>query len=57
MIDQQAYTRAADDLFLVASGLFLLLIPLVWLTKRPARVVAGGPSKAPAADPAAGGAH
>jgi DHA2 family multidrug resistance protein len=58
MIDQQAYTRAADDLFLVASVLFLLLIPLVWFTKRPARPGGGGPSKAPAVDPAAaGGAH
>ena len=34
-IDQQAYTRAADDIFLVSSGLFLALIGLVWLTRRP----------------------
>ena len=49
LIDQQAYTRAADDIFIGSAGLFLVLICLIWLTKRPAR---GG---AAAAD--AGGAH
>jgi DHA2 family multidrug resistance protein len=34
-IDQQAFTRAADDIFLVSSWLFLGLIGLVWLTRRP----------------------
>ncbi|MEY8879768.1 MAG: DHA2 family efflux MFS transporter permease subunit [Leptothrix sp. (in: b-proteobacteria)] len=46
LIDQQAFTRAADDIFLVSAGLFLLLIGMVWLTRRPARraapVDAGG---------------
>jgi DHA2 family multidrug resistance protein len=51
-IDQQAYTRAADDLFLVSSLLFLLLIPLVWLTRRPPPPAARG-----AAPAGAGGAH
>ena len=35
MIDQQAFTRAADDIFLGSSFVFLLLISLIWLTKRP----------------------
>ncbi len=48
-IDQQAYTRAADDIFLVSAWMFLGLIVLVWFTARPPRF--GGA----AAD--AGGAH
>jgi DHA2 family multidrug resistance protein len=51
LVSQQAYTRAADDVFLVSAAVFLLLIPLVWLTRRPARSGRGGG----AAD--AGGAH
>ena len=50
MIDQQAYTRAADDIFLASAFLFILLIGAVWLTKRPARVAGGGAG-------AASGAH
>ena len=46
-IDQQAFTRAADDIFLGSALLFALLIAVVWLT-RPAR------SSAPVD---AGGAH
>ncbi|HEX5684960.1 MAG TPA: DHA2 family efflux MFS transporter permease subunit [Ideonella sp.] len=49
MIDQQAYTRAADDIFYGSALLFLLLIGLIWFTKRPPRL--GGAT----AD--AGGAH
>ena len=49
MIDQQAYTRAADDIFLASALIFIGLIGLVWLTRRPPRL--GGP----AAD--SGGAH
>jgi len=48
LIDQQAFTRAADDIFLGSSYLFLLLIGLIWITKRPT-------PGAGAAD--AGGAH
>jgi DHA2 family multidrug resistance protein len=33
LIDQQAFTRAADDVFLASAVLFLLLIPLVWMAK------------------------
>ena len=44
-IDQQAFARAADDIFLGSAVLFLALIALVWLA-RPARsgavVDAGG---------------
>ena len=49
LADQQAFTMAATDLFYLSAALFLLLIPLVWLT----RVQRSG---AGAAD-AAAGAH
>jgi hypothetical protein len=39
MIDQQAFTRAADDVFFGSAFLFLVLIGLVWFT-RPARAPA-----------------
>ena len=47
MIDQQAYTMAATDLFLLSAALFIALLVFVWLT-RPT-IGAGGA--------AAGGAH
>ena len=47
LIDQQAFTMAADDVFLMSAWLFLALIPLLWLAK-PAK---GGASVD------AGGAH
>ncbi|HEY9029031.1 MAG TPA: DHA2 family efflux MFS transporter permease subunit [Burkholderiaceae bacterium] len=47
IIDQQAFTRAADDIFLGSALLFSLLIAVVWLA-RPART--SGPVDA-------GGAH
>ncbi len=47
MIDQQAFTRAADDVFFASAFLFLLLIGLIWFAK-PTR--AGAPADA-------GGAH
>jgi DHA2 family multidrug resistance protein len=37
LIDQQAFTRAADDVFLISSLMFLLLIGVVWFTKRPVK--------------------
>jgi DHA2 family multidrug resistance protein len=37
-VDLQAYTRAVDDIFLASAGCFLLLIGLIWFTRRPARV-------------------
>ncbi|UUX95807.1 DHA2 family efflux MFS transporter permease subunit [Aquabacterium sp. J223] len=45
LVDQQAFTRAVDDVFFGSAVLFLLLIGLVWFTRRPARgaaVDAGG---------------
>ena len=50
LIDQQAYTRAADDIFLASAFLFLTLIATIWLTDRPAPVAAGAVADA-------GGAH
>ena len=50
MIDQQAFTRAADDIFLGSAGIFVLLIGSLWLTRRPA------PHHGPASADA-GGAH
>ena len=34
LADQQAFTMAATDLFWLSAALFVLLIPLVWLTQR-----------------------
>ena len=50
LIDQQAYTRAADDIFLASAGIFVLLIASIWFTRRPAPQRGGS-----AVD--AGGAH
>jgi DHA2 family multidrug resistance protein len=33
MIDAQSYTLAADELFYVAAGIFILLIAVIWLAK------------------------
>jgi DHA2 family multidrug resistance protein len=33
MVDQQAYTLAVNDLFLLSAGIFLLLVGTLWLTK------------------------
>jgi DHA2 family multidrug resistance protein len=49
MIDQQAATLAANDVFYASAVIFVLLIPLVWLS-RPAKGGAG-------ASEAAAGAH
>ncbi len=49
LIDQQAFMLAANDVFYASAILFLLLIPLVWVT-RPQKATAGS------AD-AAAGAH
>jgi DHA2 family multidrug resistance protein len=50
LIDQQAFTRAADDIFLASAGIFLVLIASIWLTRRPAPHRGGAPADA-------GGAH
>jgi DHA2 family multidrug resistance protein len=51
LVDVQAFTRAADDVFYVSSAVFLLLIVTIWFTKRPPKL-AHGPGPADA-----GGAH
>ena len=48
MVDQQAFMLAANDIFYLSAVLFLLLIPLVWLTR---------PQAAQGAGDAAAGAH
>ena len=50
-IDQQAFTRAADDIFYASAVIFVTLIGLVWLTRRPA------PMAGPGAGPRTDGAH
>ena len=43
MIDQQAYTLAATDLFYLSSVLFVVLIAVIWFAKpRPGGAGAGG---------------
>ncbi|MGP1628784.1 MAG: DHA2 family efflux MFS transporter permease subunit [Giesbergeria sp.] len=46
LIDQQAFTRAADDIFIGSAGLFLLLIGLIWFTRRPSQGAAGSDAAA-----------
>jgi DHA2 family multidrug resistance protein len=50
LVDVQAFTKAADDIFIASAVTFLFLIFTIWFTKRPPRIAGG-----PAAD--AGGAH
>jgi DHA2 family multidrug resistance protein len=50
IVTQQAFMLAAADIFYLSAGLFLLLIPLVWLT-HPQKSAGGG------AMDAAAGAH
>jgi DHA2 family multidrug resistance protein len=42
LMDQQAYTRAADDIFLASAAVFLLLIGMIWFTRRPGKAPATG---------------
>ena len=35
MINAQAYVLSADDIFYASAIIFLLLIPLLWLTRPP----------------------
>jgi DHA2 family multidrug resistance protein len=44
MIDIQAFTWAADDIFIASAVTFLLLIFTIWFTKRPAKIPGGGPA-------------
>ncbi len=43
LIDQQAYTRAADDIFAASAWIFLALIGLIWFTRRPVRTSGAAP--------------
>ncbi len=47
LVDQQAYTLAANDIFFASAAIFVLLVGLVWLTQR----------RQPVAGAQAGGAH
>ena len=51
LIDVQAFTWAADDIFIGSAVMFLFLIFTIWFTRRPPKIAGGGS----AAD--AGGAH
>jgi len=51
LVDVQAFTKAADDIFIASAVTFLFLIFTIWFTKRPPKIAGG----AGAAD--AGGAH
>jgi DHA2 family multidrug resistance protein len=42
LIDVQAFTRAADDVFFASSAMFLMLIATIWFTKRPPKLAQGG---------------
>lgn len=49
LVDQQSYMLGANDVFFASALIFLLLIPVVWLSH---------PKRAPAAgDPVDAGAH
>jgi DHA2 family multidrug resistance protein len=45
LVDQQAFMLAANDIFYVSALIFLVLIPLVWLSQ-PQRSAAGGDAHA-----------
>ena len=42
MVDQQAYTMAVTDIFLLSAVLFVCLLMLVWMTRPQMGTVAGG---------------
>jgi len=50
LIDQQAFMLAANDVFIASAGIFILLIPLVWLARKQ-------PTAGSGASDAAAGAH
>jgi len=50
LIDQQAFMLAANDVFMASAGIFILLIPLVWLARKQ-------PTAGSGASDAAAGAH
>ncbi|MBV8605291.1 MAG: DHA2 family efflux MFS transporter permease subunit [Pelomonas sp.] len=42
LVDQQAFTWAATDMFYASALLFLVLVVTIWFTKRPPKLAAGG---------------
>ena len=52
LVDVQAFTWAADDIFIGSAITFLFLIITIWFTRRPPKIAGGG---GPSVD--AGGAH
>jgi DHA2 family multidrug resistance protein len=52
LIDVQAFTWAADDIFIGSAVMFLFLVVTIWFTRRPPKIAGGG---GPSVD--AGGAH
>ena len=57
LVDQQAFMMAANDVFLGSAVIFMLLVPLVWLSHPARRGGPGAPDSAAAAAEAAAGAH
>jgi DHA2 family multidrug resistance protein len=61
IIDQQAFTKAADDIFYASAWIFIALIALIWLADRPAKPTAQNHKKSVSGDSdaqqAAAGAH
>ncbi len=53
LVDQQAFMLAANDVFHASAIIFLLLIPLVWLSRPARKTAAGAPGDAEAAAAAA----
>jgi DHA2 family multidrug resistance protein len=52
LIDQQAFTMAANDIFLGSALIFLLLIPIIWLSQPLKAPPYSGPAVAPPPDAA-----
>jgi DHA2 family multidrug resistance protein len=42
VVNTQALTMGANDIFLLLAGMFCLLVPLVWLARPPFRAVGTG---------------
>jgi len=56
MIDQQAFTRAADDIFYASGWFFIALIAIIWIPDRPAKYKPAGPASSTSSDTSSGSA-
>ena len=56
MIDQQAFTRAADDIFYASGWFFIALIAIIWIPDRPAKYKPAGPASSTSSDTSNGSA-